>query len=165
MHKKAQSANQRLSILLKVFVHTYKCCLKCSVRLFVFCELVFACEWVFTLKRFFVKTDKQTKNKLEITLIPSIYTTNYFSSHIYGIVHGSWAKLVSRLDQSMLHTYLKLANFTQKRDIYVARLKICPQKGVKKQIRKMGSFVQLSCLLLELWSLKCQKWLIFSIFC
>ena len=29
----------------------------------------------------------------------------------------------------------------------------------------MDSFVQLSCLLPELWSLKCQKWLIFCIFC
>ena len=29
----------------------------------------------------------------------------------------------------------------------------------------MESFVQLSCLLRELWSLKCQKWLLFCIFC
>ena len=28
----------------------------------------------------------------------------------------------------------------------------------------MGSFVKLSCLLPGLWSLKCQKWLIFFVF-
>ena len=32
-------------------------------------------------------------------------------------------------------------------------------------LRKNGSFVKLSCLLPELWSLKCQKWLIFCAFC
>ena len=35
---------------------------------------------------------------------------------------------------------------------------------LKKQMRKMGSFVQL-CLLPELWSLKCQKWLFLCTFC
>ena len=34
---------------------------------------------------------------------------------------------------------------------------IYQQIGIKKWMRKMGSFVQLSCLLPELWSLKCQK--------
>ena len=32
-------------------------------------------------------------------------------------------------------------------------------------MRKMGSFVYWSCLFQELWSLKCQTWLIFCIFC
>ena len=32
-------------------------------------------------------------------------------------------------------------------------------------MRKMGSFVCLSCLLLKLWSWKCQKWLIYCTFC
>ena len=32
---------------------------------------------------------------------------------------------------------------------------------LKEQMKKMRSFVQLWCLLSELWSLKCQKWFIF----
>ena len=32
-------------------------------------------------------------------------------------------------------------------------------------MRKVGSFVYLSCLLLELWSLKCQKWPLSYVFC
>ena len=40
-----------------------------------------------------------------------------------------------------------------------------PMDGLKDQKRKTGLFVQLSCLLPELWSSKCQKWLMFCIFC
>ena len=31
-----------------------------------------------------------------------------------------------------------------------------------KEMQKMESFVYLSCFLIELWSLKCQKWLFFA---
>ena len=41
--------------------------------------------------------------------------------------------------------------------IFKWKNKFAKQLGLKKQIKKMGSFVWFSCLLLELWSLNCQK--------
>ena len=64
------------------------------VQLFAFCQLVFICEGFSTSEQvFMLKSFSKKKSKLEIALIPSIYTTTYL---IFNIIIAAyvWDKQV-----------------------------------------------------------------------